>query len=409
MSTQNLDAFMIDLLQRYVQINTVHPNAEYSSAIELFVACARQDQFLVQEMVLPSGFPVLVITYQGLRPELPSVVLQHHMDVVPAGDSSRWICPPFEGRIVDRCIIGRGTQDMKGVGTVHYAALKTLKQHGIMLDRTVHLCMLPDEERGGFEGMKLFAQTDLFKSLNVGFVFDEGCPSGGDKFLYYKVTERKVLQIRVTSVGSLEHGSQLMADNALHVLIEFLAHVIRVQRTAQGKAQNIQPGLLSSFNITSLQSGVHNEGSLALNVIPDVAYATLDIRIAHDEHISEIMEMLQRLLDQFSTIHLEVLASSHSNDDREINGTGSEWYQHIADVLKKYTLELRLLHFEATTDLRYYKMHGIDGCGFTPFRTKNNIHGVDESVPLDDLILARDIMVDILKAVCNTEGKLCSK
>ncbi len=407
MSTQNLDAFMIDLLQQYVQINTVHPNAEYHSAIALFAACARQDQFLVRQMVLPSGFPVLVITYQGLCPELPSVVLQHHMDVVPAGDASRWLCPPFEGRIVDGCIIGRGTQDMKGVGVVHYAALKTLKQHGVMLDRTVHLCMLPDEERGGFEGMKLFAQTELFKSLNIGFVFDEACSSGSDEFLYYKVTERKVLQIRVASVGSLEHGSQLMVDNALHVLIEFLAHIIHVHRTAQGEAHQVQPGLLSSFNITSLQSGVYNGGSLALNVIPDVAYATLDIRIAPHERIAEIMEMLQRLNSQFSRIQLEVLASSHTNDEREINGTDSEWYQHIADVLKKYTLELRPLHFEATTDLRYYQMHGIEGCGFTPFRTKNNIHGVDESVPLDDLILARNIMVDILKAVCNTEERLC--
>ena len=34
--------------------------------------------------------------------------------------------------------------------------------------------MCADEEIGGIHGMKVFAPTDVFKSLNIGFSLDEG-------------------------------------------------------------------------------------------------------------------------------------------------------------------------------------------------------------------------------------------
>ena len=37
-----------------------------------------------------------------------------HTDVVPVGDDAAWSAPPFEARIEDGCLFGRGAADMKG-------------------------------------------------------------------------------------------------------------------------------------------------------------------------------------------------------------------------------------------------------------------------------------------------------
>ena len=52
-----------------------------------------------------------------------SVILNGHVDVVPAGDRSQWDYDPFGGEITDKRILGRGASDMKaGVAGLLFAA-----------------------------------------------------------------------------------------------------------------------------------------------------------------------------------------------------------------------------------------------------------------------------------------------
>lgn len=43
------------------------------------------------------------------------LILEGHTDVVTNGNLEQWTIPPYEGRIVDGRIYGRGACDMKGV------------------------------------------------------------------------------------------------------------------------------------------------------------------------------------------------------------------------------------------------------------------------------------------------------
>ncbi|KOB64379.1 Aminoacylase, partial [Operophtera brumata] len=63
--------------------------------------------------------PVVVITWQGAQPELPAILLNSHMDVVPV------------------------YEDMKGVGMAHLEAVRRLKGAGVRLQRTVHISFVP--------------------------------------------------------------------------------------------------------------------------------------------------------------------------------------------------------------------------------------------------------------------------
>jgi aminoacylase len=124
----------------------------------------------------------VVLSQIGSAPSLPSVVLNSHTDVVPVSEEF-WTCPPFEARkLADGRIVARGAQDMKCVGIWYMEALRALKQAGKTFKRTIHLTFVPDEEIGGFDGMKAFIGTPLFKSLNVGFALDEGLASADNDF-----------------------------------------------------------------------------------------------------------------------------------------------------------------------------------------------------------------------------------
>ncbi|CAH8617086.1 unnamed protein product [Schistosoma mattheei] len=101
--------------------------------------------------------PIVIMRWDGYQPELPAIMLNSHMDVVPVVEE-KWSYPPFSGTITpDGKIYGRGTQDMKSIGIQQLEAIRRLKSRGCnQLRRTVYLTFVPDEELGGVKGMKPF-------------------------------------------------------------------------------------------------------------------------------------------------------------------------------------------------------------------------------------------------------------
>lgn len=128
-----------------------------------------------------------MITWNGLQPDLPSILLNSHMDVVTV-DESRWTHPPFAAEIDETGkIFARGSQDMKCCGMWYLAAIRAMKREDIKLQRTIHVAFVPDEEIGSEFGMKAFVKSDTFKKLNVGFGLDESgaYPFGDSMNVFY--------------------------------------------------------------------------------------------------------------------------------------------------------------------------------------------------------------------------------
>lgn len=121
--------------------------------------------------------PVVVLKWEGSQPELQSIILNSHMDVVPVV-AEKWTHEPFGAEIDDEGrIFARGTQDTKQVGTQYLGAIRALKASGFQPKRTIYVTFVPNEELGGYLGMGGFVETEFFKNMNVGYSFDEGSPS----------------------------------------------------------------------------------------------------------------------------------------------------------------------------------------------------------------------------------------
>ncbi|RSK23926.1 peptidase [Bacillus sp. HMF5848] len=77
-----------------------------------------------------------------------SLILNGHIDVVPAGDPEQWAPhPPFSGQIIDGKLYGRGATDMKGGNVALLLALAALQETPLKGD--VIFQSVIEEESGG--------------------------------------------------------------------------------------------------------------------------------------------------------------------------------------------------------------------------------------------------------------------
>ena len=79
----------------------------------------------------------------------PTLILNGHVDVVPAGESERWTRAPFElTREGDR-LFGRGVVDMKGQLCAALFSAQAIRDSGIRLDGSLQIQSVIGEEDGG--------------------------------------------------------------------------------------------------------------------------------------------------------------------------------------------------------------------------------------------------------------------
>ena len=132
------------------------------------------------------------------------------MDVVTT-ENQKWQHPPFDGKIVDGFIWGRGALDMKGGVAMMLAAFLRAKAEGAQLPGDVVLAIVSDEENLGGFGSKFLVENhaDVFESIRYaigefgGFTFYVG----KKKFYPIMVAEKQVCWIKATVRGPAGHGS----------------------------------------------------------------------------------------------------------------------------------------------------------------------------------------------------------
>jgi acetylornithine deacetylase len=96
------------------------------------------------------GRPDVVGTLKGTGGEGGrSLILNGHIDVVPAGDPAAWTHDPFGAEIADGRVWGRGAVDMKGGVAAMIAAVEAIQRAAIRLKGDVLVESVVDEETGG--------------------------------------------------------------------------------------------------------------------------------------------------------------------------------------------------------------------------------------------------------------------
>jgi len=80
--------------------------------------------------VMPTDGNPVVYGEKIINPELPTVLVYAHYDVMPVDPLNLWISPPFEPEVRNGKIYARGADDDKGQGFMHAKAFETMVQTG---------------------------------------------------------------------------------------------------------------------------------------------------------------------------------------------------------------------------------------------------------------------------------------
>jgi carboxypeptidase PM20D1 len=99
-----------------------------------------------------------------------------HQDVVPVDQPTlkNWEAGPFEGKITDTHIIGRGTLDDKSSLIALMESVEKLLSESFTPSRTIYLAFGHDEEVGGKNGAGKIAAYLKEKGINAAMTLDEG-------------------------------------------------------------------------------------------------------------------------------------------------------------------------------------------------------------------------------------------
>lgn len=100
----------------------------------------------------------VVATHDVDEPVGKSLILQGHIDVVPPGAPELWSQPPFEPRIADGWMHGRGTADMKSGVSAMVFALDALRSLGYVPGARVHVETVSEEECTGNGALSTLAR-----------------------------------------------------------------------------------------------------------------------------------------------------------------------------------------------------------------------------------------------------------
>ena len=431
-------------MSRYVRFDTSNPPGNEREAAE-WLRDQLAQRGITDDVTLYESAPgraALLGRIPGTEPLRP-LVLNHHIDVVPA-DPSRWSHSPFAGNVADGYVWGRGTLDTKGLGVMHLLALDRLIQEGVAFRRPIIFLAVPDEETGGSLGMRWLVEHHL-EGLGPEWVWDEGgggiifdSDSGlmGDRPLFgVAVAEKQIQHLRLITTGEPGHGAMPHDDNAnvtlmraldrilparpmrindvTHAMFQVFASLQRfpvsfllrhidnplilklvAPRVAANKMLNAM--LRDTISLTMLDSGYK------VNVIPERAEAGIDCRLLPDTDAAQFRRRLEATIDD-ERVRIEAIETSNPTAISPIDGP---FFDAVRGALARHVPEGLVfpLMVAGGTDSRFFRAHDIPAYGFSPIVMRiseiERVHGIDERISIDNLVLGVKVTCDIVRELC---------
>lgn len=166
-------------------------------------------------------------TWRGKDERLKPILLLAHIDVVPVDPAteSSWTHAPFDGRVADNHVWGRGTMDDKASVVGILEAVEHLLRQSFAPARTVYLAFGHDEEIGGHNGAAKIAALLQSRGVRLEFVLDEGLnivdgiiPGIAAPVALIGIAEKGYLSLRLTVKTPGGHSSVPPADTAIGIL-----------------------------------------------------------------------------------------------------------------------------------------------------------------------------------------------
>ncbi len=411
-----------ELLQELIRFDTTNPPGNETACIEFVRAQLEEAACETTIYAKDPTRPNLVSRLAG--GDAPPLLLQGHVDVVTTAGQA-WTYPPFEGRLEDGHVWGRGALDMKaGVAMLVHAFLRA-KRENVQLPGDLVLVVLSDEEAGGDLGARYLVeeQPQLFDGMRYALGEFGGFTLhlGGKRFYPIQVAEKQICWLKATVRGPGGHGAmvnrggtvarlgKLLSDldrkrlpvHVTPVVREFVdriaAEVPRKEATVLRsllkprltdvalrllgeRGTSLEPMLRNTVNATIVRGGQK------INVVPSEIELELDGRALPGFSPDALIAEVQAIVGE--DVELELMRHDPGPAEPDLG-----LFDTLAEVIRELDPEgipVPLLQI-GVTDGRFFSQAGVQTYGFLPmrlpeeFKFEKLIHAADERIPVDAL------------------------
>lgn len=428
-------AEVTELLARLVRFDTTnrgHGDSEGEREAAEFVAGVLSDAGVEPKILESAPRRANVLArVPGTEPDLPPLLVQGHLDVVPA-DAADWSVDPFSAEVRDGCLWGRGAVDMKDF----CAMVLALVSEGLRPRRDLVLAFVADEEDKGEYGAHWLVREhpEFFEgcaaaiSESGGYTYHVPAADGRTVRLYPVGTaERGTAHLRLTARGRAGHGSRRNDENAVVRLVDALHRIaghrwpVHLTPTVEAFLTRTGAALGAEVDLSDVDGTLARLGPAAslventvrasarptmlqagykVNVIPSVAQAQVDVRTlpGMDEEVVATIDALlgEGVEREFVSRGIPVQAP-----------VASPWFDAMAEALRAEDPEAVVVPYcmGGGTDAKAFSTLGIACFGFAPlwlppgFPYRELAHGVDERVPLEGLEFGKRVLGHLLATV----------
>lgn len=207
--------------------------------------------------------------------------LEAPLDTAPVGDLLHWEHPPFEGKIIENKMYGRGVADAKTAIAIFSYLAKDLSENP-KFKGSLFLSFDADEQSGNFLGIH-----ESIKHIPDSI---DACILGYQCYHEIMIGARGWLRLRLTTKGKAAHtGSRKtgVGINAIHAMAKAVAALSSLD-IGNKKEPFFEFG--SSLHVSKIHGGI------AVNIVPDRCVTEIDIRLVPSQTKEEILERIQHLL-----------------------------------------------------------------------------------------------------------------
>lgn len=385
---------VMKLFRQYAELDTSRSDGKYYAAVlDLFEPILQTIGCTTERLPIPesiAGAPnrTHLIARRISDPNLPTLIIYNHIDVVPATYENAFSYIQKNGYVYVR-----GAADHKGSTIAVIDALQQLHQSGTAVRFNLVFLLTTDEETSQLPQLEYLAQH---LSLNPAttFCYDPDTFAGGITTAHLGIYQCKV----IAHGKSVHSGMSHMGINAVESLLQLWPTISALKSKYTGLSSTAVsfPKNGASESVRSGANATMISGGSAANVIPDFAELQLDFRFAPELDVTAERAWIRTQLNkaiQNSQAEIEIVdgelfegyACSHAEIDR------------LETTLTKVSGEHGQYCVQGSTPVASWaKQLGVPHFGLGVARYDSNMHGVNERCKIADMEVLSTVLQQYL-------------
>lgn len=357
----------------------------------------------------------LLYKWEGSDSSKKPIILLSHQDVVPVDEPTLgdWEAGPFEGKITDTHIIGRGAMDDKSSLMAIMESVERLLGESFTPKQTIYLAFGHDEEIGGRNGAAKIAEYLNEQGVNAAITIDEGgfladglVPDIDKPVAIVNLSEKGYASFRLIVETTGGHSSAPPKENTIGMLaqaivdlennqlpykmvkpidtqLEYMgAELPFTKKMAFANPWLFKKPILEALNAHTTTAPTIIDGGIKSNVIPTVAEATINFRILPGETIATTKNHIEATISD----KIKVEPVGFLTNPSPVSSVDSDAFKNLEQTIRNIFPDAIVVPglVGGGTDARYFYDISDDVYRFYPLRINSEnmtgFHGIDEKI-----------------------------